>query len=102
MTRGLKPESCRDCSAEARSRLVTSGTVDVFGPFDTVTLTVAPFPADWPADGSWLITLFAGSFESTNVGLTLKPSARSTDVAVASGWPTTVGTETGVGPFDTL
>jgi len=35
--------------AEPRSWLVTSGTVDVVGPFDTVRLTTEPFTADDPA-----------------------------------------------------
>ena len=60
-----KPDACNVCSAEPTSRLVTSGTVEVFGPFETVSLTVEPFPADPPPTGSWPITVFFGWLSST-------------------------------------
>ena len=59
------PDAWSVCSAEPTSVLVTSGTVEVFGPLETVRLTVEPFPADWPELGLWPITVFAGWLSST-------------------------------------
>jgi hypothetical protein len=48
------------------------------------------------------VTVFAGCVESTVVIVTLNPSACSCELAVLIGWPITLGTDTGVGPFETL
>ena len=63
--------------AVALSRLITSGTVTVAGPFDTFSVTLAwsatsPFPA-----GVWSTTSFAGWSESTSARRTAKPAACS-------------------------
>ncbi len=60
-----KPDACSVCCAEPRSLEVTSGTVEVFGPFETVSDTTEPLPADSPDCGLWLITVFDGWVSST-------------------------------------
>src|SRR5215471_3624575 len=97
-----KPDAWSVCSAAGRSRLETSGTIDVFGPFETVRLTTEPLPADVPADGLWSMTVFAGWLFETNCDCTLKPAAWSCELAWSRATPITYGTETGCGPFETL
>ena len=82
--------------------LVTSGTGVVFGPLDTVRVTVEPLPTDWPAAGLWSMTVFAGWSLSTNVGTGRKPIACSSELAWPIGSLITDGTETGCGPFEVL
>ena len=81
---------------------MTSGMGVVFGPLDTVSVTVEPLPADVPADGFWSMTVFAGWFESTKLVLTWNPRACSSELAWSIGSLMTEATETGCGPFDTL
>ena len=47
----LKPESCSIETAVARSRAVTSGTAEVFGPFDTLSVIVEPLATSEFPDG---------------------------------------------------
>ena len=67
--------------ADPTSRLRTSGTPTDFGPFETVRLIVEPFGAEAFGAGDCSTTEFCGSFESTYVGFTLKPSPFSVEVA---------------------
>jgi hypothetical protein len=55
-----------------------------------------------PPLGLWPITVFAGWVLSTYRGCTLKPFAWSSEAACSNGSPTTEGTSSGCGPFDTL
>src|SRR5579862_1649837 len=96
------PEACSVCSAVPRSRLETSGTVEVVGPFETVSETTEPFPAEVPDCGLWSITVFAGWSFGTYRVLTLKPAACSVELAWSIGSVSTFGTAIGCGPFETL
>src|SRR5205085_3065551 len=80
----------------------TPGTRVVFGPFDTASVTVEPFGATVFAPRSSLSTVSAASFEALFTRSTAKPFAFSTELACAYGWPTTGGTATSAGPFETL
>jgi len=77
---------------------VTSGTADVDGPLDTVTVTVDPFEPSEPPLGVWLVTMPAAWSESSSMRETLNPARWSSDAAWSYGRPTTFGTETGFGP----
>ena len=81
---------------------MTSGTVEVFGPFETVSETTEPFPAEAPRPGLWLMTVFAGWSFVTKRGLTWKPCAWSVEVAWSIGRLSTFATAIGCGPFETL
>src|SRR5690348_3391803 len=61
-------------------------------------------PGATAAPGVGLVptTVPFGWSDSTCWLLTAKPAPWSADVAFASGWPTTFGTATGFGPFETL
>src|SRR5689334_9724719 len=96
------PEARSVCSAVPRSVLETSGTVEVFGPFETVRDTTEPFPAEVPDCGLWSITVLAGWLLSTKRVLTWKPAACSVELAWSIGMFSTFGTAMGCGPFDTL
>ena len=101
-TSTLKPELRSVAIASARLKLVTSGTADSFGPFDTKTVIVAPFEASVFAGGSiWTTTPF-GSFDSTSRRATAKPAPWSVPAACSYGTPTTGGTAMGFGPCETL
>ena len=88
--------------AIATSWVVTSGTAEVDGPFETETVTVEPREPSDPPFGSWSVTIPAAWSESTSIRETPKPARWSSDAACSYGSPTTFGTVTGRGPFDTL
>ena len=74
----LEAGACeRVAVAAVSSRLVTSGTGVVDGPFDTVSVTVEPGGAAMPPAGSCAITVPVGWFESTSLRATSKPCAWS-------------------------
>src|SRR5207244_5786993 len=98
----LKPDALSVETASAWATLVTSGTREVFGPFETLTVTVVPFGRKLPAIGSWSTTVSAGWSFSTSFRATAKPWACSRELAVAKLSPITEGTATGCGPFETL
>src|SRR5919202_6533452 len=98
----LKPDCLRIEEAVFWSSVVTSGTAVVFGPFDTVSVTVEPLGANVLPFGSWSVTVPEGSFESLSTRSTRKPFAWSSELACAKGMPTTGGTATGAGPLETL
>ena len=60
------------------------GTPVVCGPFETVSETTEPRPADSPPDGDWSMTVFAGSLLSTTCGCGHPPVA-------GRGWFSTSG-----------
>ena len=80
---------------------MTSGTADVFGPFETDRVTVDPGTTELPDCGLWVTTVSAGWFDSTSLRATANPAACSCELAVAKLEPTTFGTATGCGPFET-
>ena len=96
----LKPALSSVERAESSSWLVTSGTVDSFGPFETLSWIVEPFGA-LPL-GLWSTTMpFAWSL-STSLRDTVKPWFCSARFAWSNGRPTTEGTVTLAGPLETL
>ena len=98
-----KPDDCSVCSAEPRSMLVTSGTVEVFGPFETVSVTTEPLPADAPAAGVWSITVFAGCVVSTKrrADLEARRLQRRASPGRSAGRRRSAR-RSAVGPFETL
>jgi hypothetical protein len=98
----LNPDACSCATASACVRLVTSGTVEVVGPFDTLSVIFVPGAWNVSAAGLWSTTVPFGSFESTSALATAKPRASRVEFAVSNVWPTTFGTPTGCGPFETL
>ena len=76
--------------AELRIWPTTSGTTIV--PRETLITTVDPLATLAPAAGLWLRTVPRGLFEATLEVSTTKPRARSSAVAAAAGFPTTLGT----------
>jgi hypothetical protein len=67
----LKPALSSVERAESSSWLVTSGTVDCFGPFETLSWIVEPFGA-LPL-GLWSTTVSFGRSLSTSLRETAKP-----------------------------
>src|SRR5262249_52459909 len=53
----LNPEAVSCCCADAWSWLVTSGTADVFGPFETLSVIVEPGLTEVPGPGDWSTTV---------------------------------------------
>src|SRR5580704_10068374 len=79
--------------------VVVVGVVVVCGPcVATVSVTVAPLCAWWPPGGLWRST--TPTCEASLVGCEwifgVRPAAPSAAAAVASPWPTTLGTVTSV------
>ena len=68
-----KPAERSVAVAVSWSRSVTSGTAVVEGPLETLRVTVDPLGAALFADGLWLTTVSAGSFDCTSWRLTAKP-----------------------------
>src|SRR5207244_8214791 len=97
-----KPEFRSVATAEARSKLVTSGTAAVVGPFETPSVTVDPRGCSVFAPGSIPTTVPFGSFESTSRFATANPAACSWDAACSYGRPSTDGTATGLTPCEML
>src|SRR5205085_2773759 len=64
-TRTLKPDACSSLCAVFWSWLVTSGTVEVFGPLDTLSVMVVPAGSDAPALGVGAMTVAFGGFDGT-------------------------------------
>jgi hypothetical protein len=92
----VKPADSSVERAEASSWLVTSGTLEVFGPFETLSSIVAPFWA-WPL-GLWSTTVSFGWLLSTSVRLTPNPCCWSVALAWSKVRPITDGTSTWAGP----
>ncbi len=86
--------------ADCSSWLVTSGTDEVFGPFETLRVIVAPCGA--VPLGLWLTTVSAGWSLSTFVRLTANPSFCNAALAWSKGRPVTEGTLIAAGPLETL
>src|SRR5258705_4765836 len=82
--------------------LVTSGTVDVVGPLDT--LSVIVLAGGWyvPASGLCAMTVSFGWSDSTSLRLTANPRPSNAELALSNVDPTTFGTITGFGPLETL
>ena len=92
----LKPALSSVERAESSSWLVTSGTVDCFGPFETLSWIVEP--GDALPLGLWSTTIpFAWSL-STSLRETWKPWFRSVVLAWSKVRPITEGTVTSAGP----
>ena len=98
----LKPEASSVDRAVASSDDVTSGIDVVVGPFETVSVTVEPLAASELPFGSWPTTTSFGWSSSTSRRATAKPAPWSCDAAWSYRSPTTDGTATGFGPFETL
>src|SRR5262249_61365816 len=96
----LKPALLSVSLADVSSSLVTSGTVDSFGPFETLSVIVE-LGAAVPV-GCWSMTVSFGWLLSTFLRATAKPAFCSVALAWSNRRPTTYGTPTGFGPLDTL
>src|ERR671923_2365413 len=100
--RTRKPDARSCACASLCERLVTSGTVDVVGPFETRSVIVVPGAWNVPASGLWSTTVPAGSLESTSgPRATANPLACRVELAVSKLDPITFGAATGRGPLDT-
>ena len=99
--RNRNPAACSVVCAVPMSCVVTSGTADVDGPFETETVTVDPREPSDPPLGVWRVTMPAAWSESSSMRDTTKP-ARCSSEAAWSWEGLTFGTFTGRGPFDTL
>src|SRR5262249_51705933 len=82
-TFSLKPEAVRFATASAWDRLVTSGTVEVVGPRETVSVIVVPGGWYVPASGLCATTVSFGALLSTSLRLTAKPAPRSAELALS-------------------
>ena len=99
----LKPAPSSVSVALVSSRFDTSGTAEDDGPVDTCNVTVDPFGAGTLPPGSCPTTTpAAASFDDTSFLEATKPAAPSTVTAESYGRPTTFGTSTDFGPFETL
>jgi len=99
--RTRNPEALSCACASLCDRLVTSGTVEVAGPCDTVRLIVVFGGWNVPGLGLMPMTVSFGWSDLTSVRDTAKPFASSVEFAVSKLEPMTLGTATGVGPFET-
>ena len=102
VTLDLKPAARNVARASATLCSETSGTVVVFGPWETESVTEEPREAVELPGGSWSTTSPAGRLLSTAARPTVKPAACSCAAAVSYVCPITAGTATGFGPLDTL
>src|SRR2546430_3656795 len=103
LTATLKPEFFSVCFAEPSSKVVTSGTAVVVGPFETVNVIVEPFGCSVSPAGLCPVTVPFGSFDSCCTGgATAKPAPWRAEIADSTGCPITGGTATGATPFETL
>src|SRR5262245_45181960 len=98
----LNPDSSSVVCAVALSRLITSGTVDVAGPFETCRTTAACSAVSWLPAGDWSTTSPEGRSESTSCRRTAKPAVLSCADAWSYWSPTTEGRNTCLGPLDLL
>src|SRR5919201_1553396 len=96
----LKPAASSVSRADCSSWLVTSGTVMLVGPFETLSVIVEPGGAE-PL-GSSFTTVFFGCSLWTSCRATAKPAFWSSELARSNCMPTTFGTVTAAGPLDTL
>ena len=96
-----KPDALSCATASFCERLVTVGTIEVFGPLETLSLIVVPGGWDVPGPGSSPTTVFLGSLASTSTRATAKPFASSVEFALSKLKPITFGTAIGFGPFET-
>ena len=97
-----KPACCRSDTASACWRLVTFGTCDVAGPFETVTVTFVPWRAFVPPCGSVATTSPFGWSDASSTRATLKPAPSSALCAFGKGVPTTFGIPICFGPCETF
>src|SRR6266567_7105571 len=100
--RTRNPEALSCACASLCDWLVTSGTVEVAGPCETVRLIVVFGGWNEPGPGLMPMTVSFGWSDFTSVRDTAKPFASRVEFAVSKLDPMTFGTATGVGPFETL
>src|SRR6266550_2376410 len=97
-----KPEALSVACASFCVSVVTSGTVEVVGPFDTMTVIVVPGGWSVPGPGLVLTTVSFGASDFTSLRKTANPLPRRIEFAESNVEPTTFGTAIGFGPFETL
>ena len=102
ITEGLKPLCWISCTASDWLLPTTFGTSDVFGPSETVSVTFVPAGSFAPPPGSCAVTSSIGADALTSLFATLKPRPSSALLAFAYGCPTTFGTSSRRGPWETL
>src|SRR5882724_12369234 len=96
------PEAFSVACASFCVNVVTSGTVEVVGPFDTMTVIVVRGGWSVPGPGLVLTTVSFGASDFTSLRKTANPLPRRVEFADSNVEPTTFGTATGFGPLETF